>query len=77
MGVQTSVCVEANVAGSSPRFGRPQGLADPLVDPSGLALLVVLGAGPCLSSVGCSPHTYSLVPVLIDTKKNKGKSLPV
>ena len=23
VGVQTSVCVEANVVGSSPRFGRP------------------------------------------------------
>ena len=44
-----------------PRFGRPQGLTDPLVDPSNLALLVVLGAGPCLSSGGCSPpqHLFS------------------
>jgi len=57
VGVQTSVCVEANIARSC--FAR---------------------GARCWSVpefwVG-APPTYSLVPVLFDTKKNKGKSLPV
>ena len=55
----------------------PRGWLTPWLRLSGLALLMVLGAGMCLCYRGCSPHTYSLVPILFDTKKNKGKSLPV